>query len=119
MKTKQSKSKEEIDDGTVISFSDFLSKHYGEPGTKERKQNDARLEAVRMMQIIKELRKQQKIKLKTVAAGLGVDESVVSKLENTNKDIQLGTLINYIHSMNGHIKLTFTIGETTKNFVLA
>jgi len=73
-----------------------LSNNYGKPGTTERKINDKKLDAIEMMQVIKEMRKNEKIKLKTVAASLGVDESVVSKLENTNKDIQLGTLTNYI-----------------------
>lgn len=106
--------KDEFDDGKTISFEDFLSNNYGKPGTTERKVNDKKLDAIEMMQVIKEMRKNEKIKLKTVAASLGVDESVVSKLENTNKDIQLGTLTNYIKSMKGHLKITFTIGKNTQ-----
>jgi DNA-binding transcriptional regulator YiaG len=106
--------KNELDDGSTISFETFLSNNYGKPGTVERKLNDTKLDAIEMMQVIKEMRKNEKIKLKTVAANLGVDESVVSKMENTNKDIQLGTLANYIQSMKGHMKLTFTIGNHTQ-----
>lgn len=60
-----------------------------------------------LLELIKDARKSNKISLATVAKRLNVDESVISKLENTNKDIRIGTLIDYIKAMDG--KLTFTI----------
>ena len=118
MQTKSITLIEEIDNGSTTSFDNYLSKELGAEGTKKRKANDNLLETTRLMMVLKEMRKIEKIKLKTVAHNLGVDESVVSKLENSNKDIQLGTLINYLGSMNGHAQLSFTIGKTKEVFNL-
>ena len=67
---------------------------------------------------LKDARKSNKIRLTTVAKRLNVDKSVISKLENTNKDIQIGTLIKYIEAMNGELVFTITIGNNTKELKL-
>lgn len=61
MAKKISYKKNELKEGDVISFENFLSNNYGKLGTLERKINDDRLDAIEKMQVIKETETNKKI----------------------------------------------------------
>ena len=53
MKTTKIRNKEEIDDGSVRTFNEFLNEQYGNTGTVKRKKADDRLKEVEKKQVEK------------------------------------------------------------------
>ena len=105
---------EAIDVESSFTLDELLTQEYGLPGTEKRENAEAEIEVMRLMLNLKEMRKKEKIKLKTVSKRMGVDDSVVSKLENQNKDLQLGTLVRYVRSLSGHLSLNISIGNSNE-----
>jgi len=72
----------------------------------------------KLMSELRNLRKAEGITLLKVSNKMGVDESVVSKLETTTENITMDSLVRYIESIGGHLEITVKVNNNKKTIKL-
>ena len=76
----------------LIAFSDLEDELFGTPGTPERAEYEARVAMEKLLQTIREYRKQHQLTQDELGARLGVQKSQISKLERNPSNVTLETL---------------------------
>lgn len=68
----------------------------------------------KLMSELRNLRKAEGITLLKVGNKMGIDESVVCKLETTTENITMDSLVRYVESIGGHLEITVTVNGNKK-----
>ena len=77
---------------TAGSFDELLDLKYGPAGTPAREAFEAKAEAFRTGEMLKEARQQAKLTQQQLADRTGTKKSYISRIENGHTDINLATL---------------------------
>lgn len=90
----------------LTSFADHLDAQYGRKGTENRDSFDEGFESFRLGVMLQEMRKEQGLTQKQLAAKCGTTKTYISRIENDASDIRLSTLMRIIREgLGGHLRL--------------
>ena len=81
------------------SSSERLTEGYGEPGSPEREEFEARAKAYYYAELLKEQRKQQKMTQQQLADKIGKKREYISNIERGNSDMQLSTFMQIANAL--------------------
>ena len=81
------------------SSSERLIEKYGEPGSPEREEFEARAKAYYYAELLKEQRKQQKMTQQQLADKIGKKREYISNIERGNSDMQLSTFMQIANAL--------------------
>jgi len=76
----------------INTFDDLLDAEYGPAGAPAREEFEAKAEAFRTGEMLKEARRQAKLTQQQLADKTGTKKSYISRIENGHTDINLATL---------------------------
>ena len=76
----------------LISLDEFIDKHYGKPGTAERKKFEVGYEDFKIGFLLQEARFKKGMTQEELAVKVGTTKSYISKIENDIKEVRLSTL---------------------------
>ena len=76
----------------IHNFDDLLNAKYGPQGTPARDEFEAKADAFRTGEMLKEARRQAKLTQQQLADRTGTKKSYISRIENGHSDINLATL---------------------------
>lgn len=77
---------------SITTFEEHLTKQYGELGTAERDNFEAKAKAFVIGEMLKEERLEANLTQEQLAQKIGAKKSYISRIENGKTDIQLSTL---------------------------
>lgn len=93
----------------LTSFTAHLDEQYGKKGTTERDKYEEEFETFKLGVMIQELRKEQGLTQKQLAAKCGTTKTYISRIENNASDIRLSTLMRIVRKgLGGSLKLSVT-----------
>ena len=94
----------------IMTLEQFKDKHYGEPGTKKRKQLEEGYEDFKIGALIHEARLEKGMTQEELADKTGTTKSYISKIENDIKEVRISTLKKIIElGLDGHLKLSIDL----------
>lgn len=79
--------------------SEHLNEKYGELGSPERTEFEARAKAYYYAELLKEQRKQQKMTQQQLADKIGKKREYISNIERGNSDMQLSTFMQIANAL--------------------
>ena len=88
--------------------SEHLTENYGEPGSPEREEFEARAKAYYYAELLKEQRKQQKMTQQQLADKIGKKREYISNIERGNSDMQLSTFMQIANALG--LRFALVIG---------
>lgn len=80
----------------ITTFEEHLTKRYGIIGTAKRDKFEQNSKAFALGEMIKEARKQANLSQEELDLKSGTTKSFISRIENGQSDIQLGTLFRIV-----------------------
>lgn len=89
----------------LSSFSDKLTKEYGEYGTPERDAFQAKALAWYYGEILRDRRKELKLTQKELAERVGKERSYIAKIEKGETDMQLSSFIRIVSALGMSLDL--------------
>lgn len=95
----------------LTAFSELENELFGNPGTPEREEYEARIELEMLPKTIREYRKQHHLTQDELGARLGVQKSQISKLERNPSNVTLATLRRVFEALN--IRVQIVLKPTT------
>ncbi|MDL2255814.1 helix-turn-helix domain-containing protein [Parabacteroides sp. OttesenSCG-928-K15] len=84
---------------------EMLEEVYGKPGSLTRKEFEAKAKAWYYAEILKDIRKKNKITQKQLAEMIGKKREYIALLERGETDMQLSTFLNITHALGLRVKL--------------
>ncbi len=85
--------------------SKVLSKHYGKPGSAERLDFETKAKAWYYAEMLKEVRKKEKVTQQELAEKIGKKREYIALLEKGETDMQLSTFISIAEALGLHLSL--------------
>ena len=91
----------------ITTLDEILDVKYGKRGAKNREKWEQDFEAFRIGIMLEEARLKMGLTQEQLAEKCGTNKSYISRIENSNSDIRLSTLLKIIQQgFGGHLKLT-------------
>ena len=92
----------------LCTSSEHLTEKYGELGSPEREEFEARAKAYYYAELLKEQRKQQKMTQQQLADKIGKKREYISNIERGNSDMQLSTFMQIANALG--LRFALVIG---------
>lgn len=89
-------------------FNEVLAEKYGQDGSHERQEFDAKAKAWYYAELLKEERKRQKITQQSLASRIGKKREYIASLEKGQTDMQLSTFLQIAHALG--LKFSLVLG---------
>ena len=88
----------------TYSLEELKDKHIGKTGTKERDQYEFDLKLDVLGYMIKQARKKRNMTQEELGKLVGVKRAEISKLENSSRNMTIGTIIKIFNALKADIK---------------
>ena len=88
----------------TYSLEELKDKHIGKTGTKERDQYEFDLKLDVLGYMIKQARKKRNMTQEELGNLVGVKRAEISKLENSSRNMTIGTIIKIFNALKADIK---------------
>lgn len=89
-----------------INLDKLIEKNYGKIGEPKRDQIEQELRIELIREEIKKLRKEKNLTQEELGRMIGVQRSLISKLENNAKNVTIGTLMKVFNALNAQINFS-------------
>lgn len=86
-------------------FNEVLTEKYGQEGSLERQEFDAKAKAWYYAELLKDERKRQKITQQSLASRIGKKREYIASLEKGQTDMQLSTFLQIAHALGLNFSL--------------
>ena len=97
-------------DKEITTFSELLDQKYGELGSPERNEYEAKSKAFRLGVMIREARKEARLTQEQLAERSNTKKSYISRIERDASDIRLSTLTRIIEQgLGGTINISINL----------
>ena len=94
----------------LMSLEQFKDKHYGKPGTKNRKELEEGYEEFKLGAMLLEARIEKGLTQEELATKVGTTKSYISKIENNIKEVRFSTLKKIIElGLDGQLELSIKL----------
>lgn len=81
------------------------NKYIGEEGTEKRDQYELDLKLELIGELIRKARKERNLTQSQLGELIGVQKAQISKLENSSKNVSIGTIIRVFEALKANVKL--------------
>lgn len=94
----------------ITTLDQILDNKYGKQGEPKREAWEQEFEAFQLGVLLEEARTKLGMTQEELAAKCGTNKSYISRIENSNSDIRLSTLMKIIQQgLGGHLKLSLEL----------
>jgi DNA-binding XRE family transcriptional regulator len=95
----------EINYNTIKTADDLFAQKYGEKGSAERLDFEAKAKAFFICEMLKEERKKAQLSQSELAERISTRKEFISRIENGKVDVQLSTFLKMLSGLNLSIKI--------------
>ena len=96
----------------MMTIDELKNKDIGEIGTPERDKYEFDLRMELLGEMIKSIRKEQKLTQEQLGKLIGVQKSQISKLERSTKNVTIETILKVFRALKANVKFSVEMNES-------